>query len=178
MYSSLKPSRFHTHPFGSTWRTTTITMTTISREHVATVNQCALYFGAVWSSLVLPLWIIQQDARRSVGVVWYFPKLQYNPLFPAKGWWCHSYACHGDLRGQTIKVGNIEAVETYTIHNQSATVENQDVHLRVARQHALRRGVSARHAVPSGGNCVHQVGLACVCNVGIITTSRAELSRR
>lgn len=36
------------------------------------------------------------------------------------------------------------------------------VHLYVAGEHALRRSVAAWHAVPSGSDCIHQVGLACV----------------
>jgi len=36
-----------------------------------------------------------------------------------------------------------------------------NVHLHVTREHALRRSVAAWHAVPSGSDCVHQVGLPC-----------------
>lgn len=50
----------------------------------------------------------------------------------------------------------------------------------MACQHALRRGVSARHAVPSRGDCVHQVGLACryiaISNALIIIASHREHS--
>lgn len=44
-------------------------------------------------------------------------------------------------------------------------------HLHVARQHALRRGVAARDAVPSRGDGVHQVSLACIAFTTIRITS-------